>query len=156
MNTAFQLDDFLSYFGEFSDSSKYPTNRLIGYGNRAMFHITRAVPDMPLEGPSRGYALFLMTAHLIALDDPDGLGLVDENGKPVNRTGGMSLSGQTFKTSIGSVSIENTKPNTFTSDEFEYWLNQTKYGRELLVLLATSSTPGVFINTPVDSVRDLI
>ena len=110
-----------------------------------MLHITPSAMDMPLVGIYREYALFLMAAHLLTLDSQD------DAGDP-----GSSMAGTPFKATVGSVSVENTKPNSFTVDDWNYWLNQTKYGRELLAYLDTHSTPGVFLNTPCDSVRDLI
>ena len=96
-----------------------------------------------MVGPYREYALFLMTAHLITLDAQD------DTDDP-----GSSLAGTPFKATVGSVSVENTKPNSFTVDDWNYWLNQTKYGRELLAYLDTQCAPGIFINTTCDS--DLI
>lgn len=110
-----------------------------------MMHITPSAVDMPLVGVYREYALFLMAAHLLTLDSQD------DAGDP-----GSSMAGTPFKAMVGSVSVENTKPNSFTVDDWNYWLNQTKYGRELLAYLDTHSTPGIFLNTPCDSVRDLI
>ena len=143
--SAFPLETFLARFPEFDDSEKYPIAKIQNYGDRAMMHITQSVPGMPMVGHYREYALFLMTAHLITLDAQD-----DANDP------GSALSGTPFKATVGSVSIEATKPNSFTSDDWNYWLNQTKYGRELLAYLDTQCAPGIFINTPCDSVRDLI
>ena len=143
--SAFPLDTFLARFPEFDDSEKYPIANLQNYGDRAMMHITQSVPGMPMVGHYREYALFLMTAHLITLDAQD-----DANDP------GSALAGTPFKATVGSVSIEATKPNSFTSDDWNYWLNQTKYGRELLAYLDTQCAPGIFVNTPCNSVRDLI
>lgn len=143
--SAFPLETFLARFPEFDDSEKYPIANLQNYGDRAMMHITQSVPEMPMVGHHREYALFLMTAHLITLDAQS-----DANDP------GSSLAGTPFKATVGSVSVEATKPNSFNSDDWNYWLNQTKYGRELLAYLDTQCPIGVFINTPCDSVRDLI
>lgn len=143
--SAFPLESFLARFPEFDNSEKYPIANLQNYGDRAMMHITHSVPGMPMVGHYREYALFLMTAHLITLDAQD------DTDDP-----GSSLAGTPFKATVGSVSIEATKPNSFNSDDWNYWLNQTKYGRELLAYLDTQCAPGIFINTPCDSVRDLI
>lgn len=145
MLAAFPLDSFLARFPEFSNEELYPINAVQNCGDRAMFHITPSVPGMPMVGRYREYALFLMTAHLLTLDSQDD---ADDPGS--------SMAGTPFKATVGSVSIENTKPNSFTVDDWNYWLNQTKYGRELLAYLDTQTVPGIFINTPCDSVRDLI
>lgn len=145
MLAAFPLDTFLARFPEFSNEELYPLSKVQNCGDRAMMHITPSAMDMPLVGAYREYALFLMAAHLLTLDSQD------DAGDP-----GSSMAGTPFKAMVGSVSVENTKPNSFTVDDWNYWLNQTKYGRELLAYLDTHSTPGVFLNTPCDSVRDLI
>ena len=145
MLAAFPLDTFLARFPEFSNEELYPLSKVQNCGDRAMMHITPSAMDMPLVGVYREYALFLMAAHLLTLDSQD------DAGDP-----GSSMAGTPFKAMVGSVSVENTKPNSFTVDDWNYWLNQTKYGRELLAYLDTHSTPGIFLNTPCDSVRDLI
>lgn len=147
MNTpAFPLQVFYSRFPEF-DSEAYGDGIVINAGQRAMMHVTKSECGMPMfHMEHRQYALFLMTAHLLMLDKND-----KDNAS--NGTGG--LAGIPFKATVGSVSIENTKPNTFTSDDFTYWLGQTKYGRELLSYLEVHATP-VYLNTPEDSVRDLL
>ena len=142
---AFPLDSFLGRFPEFANEDVYPIAKVQNCGDRAMLHITPSQMGMPMHGFYREYALFLMTAHLITLDAQD------DTDDP-----GSSLAGTPFKATVGSVSIEATKPNSFNSDDWNYWLNQTKYGRELLAYLDTQCAPGIFINTPCDSVRDLI
>jgi hypothetical protein len=142
---AFPLDSFLGRFPEFANEEVYPISKVQNCGDRAMLHITPSQMGMPMHGFYREYALFLMTAHLITLDAQD------DTDDP-----GSSLAGTPFKATVGSVSIEATKPNSFNSDDWNYWLNQTKYGRELLAYLDTQCAPGIFINTPCDSVRDLI
>lgn len=150
--TAFPIDDFLARFPEFDDLSKdpvpnplkYPHDRIIAAGQRAMMHITPPACGMPMVGPYREYALFLMTAHLIELDD------LDDNGD------NPTTAGTPFKATVGTVSVENTKQNSFNSDDWNYWLNQTKHGRELLAYLDVQAPCGIFLNTCDDSVRDLL
>lgn len=147
--TAFPVDEFLYRFPCFAvlkddGTDKYAKTYLIETGTRAMMHITPPAPGMPMVGPYREYALFLMTAHLIELDDAD-----DNGDNP-------TTAGTPFKATVGSVSIENTKQNSFMSDDWNYWLNQTKHGRELLAFLDVQAPCGVYLNTPCDSVRDLI
>lgn len=149
MKLAFDTETFLAVFPAFSDEEKYPTATVFSYGVRAGFHIKRHVKDMPMCCEDRDYALFLMTAHLIALDDmakdDDGLGGVN----------GAAM-GAPFKATVGSVSVETTKQNSFASDDWNYWLNKTSYGQELLALLSVQAPVGVYLNGPKDSVRDLI
>jgi len=140
--SVFPLDDFLSRFTEFSDETKFTRASVQSAGQRAMMHITPPAQDMPMAGCYREYALFLMTGHLITLDNQ-----TDNDG--------VSMSGTPFKATIGSVTVENTKQNSFVSDDWNYWLNQTKYGRELLAYLDTQAQM-IFLNTPDDTVRDLL
>lgn len=110
-----------------------------------MMHITPDAEGMPMDGHYREYGLFLMTAHLVTLD------------KQANDDGGDggSMAGLPFRATIGSVTIENTKPNSFTSDDWTYWLSQTSYGRELLAYLDTRAQ-AIYLNSEFDSVRDLL
>lgn len=138
---AFPLEDFLARFPEFDDATSYPVAAVQNSGIRAMMHITPSAEGMPFYGPYREYGLFLMTAHIITLD------------RQTEDSGG--LGGTPFRATIGSVTVENTKQNSFHSDDWNYWLNQTKYGRELLALLDTQAQ-GIFLNTCNDTVRDLL
>lgn len=143
----FPIDNFLARFPEFDNEEEYSRSFIANCGQRASMHVTHDAKDMPMGGPYREYALFLMTGHLITLEKNDE----SAGGEP-----GAGMAGTPFKATVGSVAIESTKPNTFTQDDWTYWLNQTKYGRELLAYLETQVAPGIFINTPDDSVRDLI
>ena len=142
---AFPIEDFLARFPEFDDEEKYKQSEINNFGQRAMMHITPDAEGMPMVGPYREYGLFLMTAHMITLAK-DG-----DSGDSI----GYGLAGVPFKATVGSVSIENTKPNSFQSDDFNYWLSQTAYGRELLAYLDTQAQ-AIFLNTCNDSVRDLL
>ena len=144
---AFPLDDFTATFPEFSG---YEPKVLQGAGRKAMFHITPSRLGIPMQGEARIYALFLMTAHIIATDDPES-----DNG-----TGGIGgstqgFSGIPFKATVGSVTVENTKPNTFVQSDWSYWLSGTKYGRELLSYLDECGQ-GIWLGTPEETARDLI
>lgn len=143
--SVFPLDDFLVRFPEFNNSAKYPLASIQNAGQRAMMHITPDAEGMPMDGHYREYGLFLMTAHLVTLD------------KQANDDGGDggSMAGIPFRATIGSVTIENTKPNSFTSDDWTYWLSQTSYGRELLAYLDTRAQ-AIYLNSEFDSVRDLL
>lgn len=143
----FPAEEFLATFPVFADETVYPSTLVTSCGIRAHYHVTHDVFGFPMRGPHRFYALFLMTAHLIVLDkqDDDAIG----GGGP-GSSGGMA-----FKATVGSVTIEKTKPNSFTSDDLDFWLSQTKYGRELLAYLETRAPLGVYINGRRDSVRVL-
>lgn len=140
----FNLAEFLAMFPEF-DSSDWKPAVVQAAGLRARMHITDGVDGMPLHKNLREYAQFLMAGHLLVLDRQS------EDG---NGDGSSGMAGTPFKAAIGSVQVESTKQNSFNSDDWNYWLNQTKYGRELLAFL-DSHCPGVYLGTEKDSVRDL-
>ena len=115
-------------------------------GNEAMHHITEPSHGMPMENcDDRKYALFLMTAHILVLNHK-----TDDD----TAAGNTSAGGSVVKAVIGSVQIENTKPNSFTVDDWSYWLGQTEYGRRLLAYLDIQA-PFIFLNTKRDRVRVL-
>lgn len=144
MIQTFPVDAFLARFPEFDDQEKFPYNFIQNCGDRASMHVTASVPGMPMRGPYREYALFLVAAHIATLD------------KQSENDGGTSLGGMPYKATVGSVTVETTKQNTFTTDDWALWYGKTKYGQEFLALLDAHATPGVFVNTPEDSVRDLM
>jgi hypothetical protein len=138
----FPLAMFLAYFPEFDDESKYTKASVQSAGLRAMMHITPSAEGMPFVGKYREYGLFLMTAHIATLAKMDD-----------GESGGVA--GRPFKSTVGSVSVESTKPNSFVADDWNFWLSLTNYGAELLALLDTQAQ-GIFLNTPNDTVRDLL
>ncbi len=99
---------FISQFPEFENAVNIEV-----YINRALLYIS---PFSALCRDRKQYAVFLITAHLLALQDNVNNG---EN------TGGLQTSA-----SIDKVSV-SVAPPPF-SDGFEYWLNQTVYGQQLL------------------------
>lgn len=155
MTPAFPIDEFIATFpntlGSYNEDGeyieKYPRAYVVEMGNRAMMHVGPEREGMPMCGQSRFYALFLMTLHMIELD---------QRAKQGGGDGVGGLSGIPFKAKIGSVEIEATKPNTFTTEDWDYYLKQTEHGRELLALLDVQAPAGIFLNTSCDSVRDLV
>lgn len=141
----FNLPLFLAMFPQF-DNADWKQTVVQAAGLRARLHITSWVEGAPLKDEFREYAQFLMAGHLLILDNQD-----EDNNEG---NGASSLAGTPYKATIGSVQIESTKQNSFNSDDWNYWLNQTKYGRELLAFL-DAHCPGLFFTTCNDSVRDL-
>lgn len=89
-----------------------------------------------LSDDKRKLAIYLFTAHLLTLQKC----IAD----------GQNAVGLTASASIDRVSVSMVPPPSFGA--FEYWLNQTQYGAELLALLQIEfSTPlllgGSFIRT---------
>lgn len=143
----FPFDEFCAAFPVFkAGGSVYSDESIQLAGNEAMHYITEPSHGMPMENcDDRKYALFLMAAHILVLNHK-----TDEDTAVGNTTSGGSV----VKAVIGSVQIENTKPNSFTVDDLSYWLNQTEYGRRLLAYLDIQA-PFIYMNTRRDSVRVL-
>lgn len=160
MPPSFSVDTFLAYFPEFAKVADKDSGRALinACGMRAVLHFGSNRPGFPTNPEHREYARCLIAAHLYVLATRDNEGNDDspEEGDIASAgalAGGMM--GSTFKATVGSVSVENTKPNTFTSDEWTWWYNQTKYGSEYLAFLSEVAAP-VYLNTRRDSVRDLL
>jgi hypothetical protein len=77
-------------------------------------------------------ALNLMTAHLVFLSDQVAAG----------ETGGV-VTGAT----IDKVSVTLEPPPS--SNNWQYWLNQSPYGKQLLALLQVASVGGMYVSTAV-------
>jgi len=131
----FQADDFLAEFPEFSDSTVFPTQTVAIAGRSAMRFITAPEDGFPLVGSDRGYALFLLTAHILTLS---------KNATDAIASGSTPSGGLVVKSIVGSVSVEMQKPNTYTQTEWEYWLNQTTYGQQLQAYLSVAAPCGLF------------
>ena len=147
MIRVFPCGEFKAAFPIFaSNPSVYSETAIQLAGNEAMHHITEPSHGMPMENcEDRKYALFLMTAHILVLNHK-----TDDD----TAAGNTSADGSVVKAVIGSVQIENTKPNSFTVDDWSYWLGQTEYGRRLLAYLDIQA-PFIFLNTKRDRVRVL-
>ena len=147
MIRVFPCDEFKAAFPVFANNtSVYSAEAIQLAGNEAMHHITEPSHGMPMENcEDRKYALFLMTAHILVLNHK-----TDDD----TAAGNTSAGGSVVKAVIGSVQIENTKPNSFTVDDWSYWLGQTEYGRRLLAYLDIQA-PFIFLNTRRDRVRVL-
>lgn len=135
---AFNYDTFIGYFPEFADTDK-PT--VFACGRRGLLHIGSWVSEMPLQGAHREYAQCLMAAHILrlklkSLEDPGTSGGSSSVNGNIDDAAGIP-----FKTTVGSILVENTKPNTFTQDDWTFWLSQTSYGRELLAFLYVHAPP---------------
>ena len=143
----FDISTFKATFPVFADSEIYPDTAINLAGTEATYHIRDGVCGMPMADENvRKYALNLMAAHILVLNV-----FTDKTTAKGEPTSG----GNTFKSTIGSVAVENSKQNSFSIDDYSYWLGQTEYGRRLLALLE-SQAQFVFLNTPRSSVRVLV
>ena len=131
----FQTDDFLAEFPEFGDATVFPLQTVTIAGRSAMRFITHSVDGFPLVGSDRVYALFLLTAHILTLA---------KNASDSIAAGATPSGGLVVKSTVGSVTVEMQKPNTYTQTEWEYWLNQTTYGQQLQAYLSVAAPAGMF------------
>jgi hypothetical protein len=140
----FPIPKFLSEFPEFN-TDFFTKSMVARCGKFAMKYITQGIMGYPLSDPDdREYALFLMAAHILTLrkqaaDDMAG--------------GSTPSGGRIRKAVVGAVTVETDSPNSYTTDDYAYWLSQTTYGQELLAYLNNAAPAGIYLNTKKDSVR---
>ena len=141
----FPKDNFLAEFPEFADTTQFPESMIARLGKAAHRYITDWRCNFPLpELEDRQYALFLMTAHLLAIrkNAADNLG-----------EGTIPAGGRVRKAVVGAVTVETDIPTT--SGDFNYFLSQTAYGQELLAYLENAAPAGIYTNCWPDTVRVL-
>lgn len=134
---AYNDANFRQLFTVFSDTTKYPSATLSMYWTVASDYIsTNDNPCNNLNGASLQLALDMLCAHLATLFTADA-----------NNVAGGGDPGQqaTIETSstIGSISVSNLPPPV--KDAWDYWLNQTAYGQQLLALLKVKSVGGFYV-----------
>lgn len=144
----FPKDDFFAEFPEFKGLPDFFTEAMVArIGNEAHRFITDWEPGFPLADPEdRRYALFLMTAHMLALRKQAADNLAD---------GTLPAGGRVRKATVGAVTVETDTPSNPNADDYTYWLNQTTYGQELLAFLSNAAPAGIYRNFRPDSVRVL-
>jgi hypothetical protein len=119
-------DQFRADFTEFSDVNKYSDESLGIFINRAYCYISRSTYGK-LPQDVRTLAIELMVAHLLTIQDK-----INSN----------SASGQIASTSIDAISVSLVAP--INRNAWQYWLNSTPYGMELLALLQAHSSAGLY------------
>ena len=119
---------FISQFPEFTN-----TDNVELYINRALLYFER---HCWFCAKRKQYAVFLIAAHLLALQDNIGNG---EN------SGGLQTGA-----SIDKVSVSIAPPPF--SDASDYFFNQTVYGQELLAFFDTIATLPKFIGGTINRV----
>jgi len=113
----------------FADETKYPDELLSGYFDIARCYISEW--DNPvLNGKCLQLALNLVTAQIAYI-----------NAQIAN---GTYAPGTVTGTSVGSVSVSFTTPPS--KGNWQYWLNLTPYGQQLLALLKMVSAGGFIFN----------
>lgn len=124
--TPFTLRERISAF---SDPTKYPDNVLENIIKTATYYISTKNLG-PLRDCERVQAICLMAAHLLTLRERMAQG------------GNTGAGGTVASASVGNVSVSMVQPPNQT--QYEYWMNLTGYGAELLRLLAIFANGGIY------------
>lgn len=126
---------FRLLFPEFKDENDYPSSVITMLYEVAGAYIDpTACNCRMLNGRKLDLALMFMTAHLLYLQT-----------QRVNagaNAGGESV-GFVQSASIGDVSV--TRASIPAADQWEYWLNGSPYGQQLLALLQGASVGGLYV-----------
>lgn len=126
----FDISAFRTLFLAFADTTAYPDALLTAYWGLAGAYITKN-PYCSNFGDiaQQTYALQLMTAHLTFV-----LSLAAQGETP-----GVELSA-----TIDKISVTNMPPPA--PNAWQYWLQTSPYGSQLLALLEVASAGGFFYN----------
>ena len=121
------LTSFRERFTAFSDETTYPDATIQTTWDTATIYVSNVANDC-FTSDKLELALQQMTAHLLTLQDSI-------------KDGGMT--GTVTSSTIDKVSVTLLAPTNYT--EFEFWLNQTPYGQQLLALLSTVCAGGFYV-----------
>lgn len=122
----FDIPAFRLAFPAFANSTTFPDELLQGYWDVAVLYISDNNYGKLIDA-ARARAINLLTAHLC------NLFLKIDAGKA---TGNVQAS------SIDKISVTLTPPPI--KNDFDFWLQQTPYGVQLLALLAVKSSGGMY------------
>ena len=123
----FDIAAFRLAFPAFASVAAYPDLTVQGYWDAAICYINPNNYGY-LQGASRARALNLMTAHLLAIQD------IIKSGQQV---------GFTTQATIDKISVAMQAPPS--ANAWQYWLNTTPYGMQLLALLGAKGVGGLYI-----------
>lgn len=119
-----EMRQILPYF---EDMEKYSSAALSVSLEQAQNHVSRLNLGVLKDG-TRAYVIYLMAAHLQVLRDK------------LNK--GEMTTGLPTSASVGQASITLTPPKS--KDQFDYWLNLTHFGQELLFELNSLTGVGFY------------
>lgn len=135
-NVSVNIAEFRYKFPAFSDVTKYSDSFIQMMLDTAQLYISPE-ENCLVKPEQQKQMIYLMTAHL-----------TDINSKLAD--GDSSAGGQVASASVGGVSVSNVVPNNRT--DFEYFLNSTGYGKQLLALLGMLSAVGLYIGGQKENV----
>lgn len=130
----FDVTLFREQFPEFANPVNYPDAMLQMYWDMATCYIDddAASTCSQLNGKCRQLALNAMTAHLTKLS------VIVKNGGQYNATPKIINS-----STIDKIAVSLTPP-PFGTSEWQWWLETTPYGMQLLALLSANSIGGFY------------
>lgn len=121
----------------FADTSKYTDETLSGILDTATCYVSTKNCG-PLRAYCREQAICLMAAHLLTLRERTAQG------------GNAGVGGAVASASVGNVSVSMVTPPN--QDQYQYWMNQTPYGAELMRLLAIYANGGLYVGGSFETV----
>lgn len=121
------IADFRAQFTEFSNVTDYPDSMITQFWDVATLYISENDYGV-LKAGARQRAIYLMMAHLLKI-----------NQNIADGTTNTLLSAST----IGAESVTLVPPPAKT--QYQWWMNLTLYGQELLNLLSLASVGGFYV-----------
>ena len=122
---------FRTQFPAFADAVAWPDDMLQAQFDMACCHISPK-PGKRLHGDCLTKALYLMTAHLLALLSGGG-----SNG------GTAPVMGMVSAATVDKVSVTLTPPPL--KSQWAWWMSLTPYGASLLALLKQRAAGGLYV-----------
>jgi len=120
-------------FPAFANTTTYPDALLEAYWDQATNFIDICDYGM-LAGKSRVFAINMMACHLIKI----------AANMQRNKQGGFVSS-----STIDKVSVQKLAPPV--ANQWQWWLNQTPYGQQLLALLQVHTVGGIYVGGAPES-----
>lgn len=124
---------FRAQFPAFADPAKYPDSLLLLYWDEVRMFIDDHSYGMLGKDP-RTMAMHYLLAHFLALAQAVQRG----------KQGGYVTS-----STVDNVTVTKLAPPA--KDQFDWWLNQTAYGQQLLALLTASTVGGYYVGNNCES-----
>jgi hypothetical protein len=135
---AYNDTNFRALFTVFSNEETYPEAQISTFWDVATDYISTYDSSFNmLNGKSLQFALDSLCAHILTLFTADQNNV--NEGEDPGQPGSIETSA-----SVGSVSV-STLPPPIQDDSWRYWLNQTRYGQQLLALLSVKSVGGTYV-----------
>jgi hypothetical protein len=114
----------------FNNAQKYTTAQLAAAFSMASSYVSTCNTSWMINGADLQNALFLMTAHILGLQN-----LINENGG--------TAPALVKQAEIDKVNVSLNMPPMGT--QFQWWMNLTPWGAQLLALLGVKSAGGFYI-----------